>query len=399
MTLLSNWNEKKRLKLEEYIKKSNKLSNQKRIPWRGDTPIPFDTYKVPINLLSYNFNNTRIRSELTAYLQKTKKELNSNDPEQIEQVENILLNSRWFGEMATITLKEDLRTRGQLDTAVITPDGVLIDGNRRFAIFNHYSKDEPHENYSFMEVCVLPVDSTLDELKALEMRLQMSQEFKLGYGEINTALEFRYLHESLGWGIEEITKVTMRHYKESKVRDMIRTIGIIDDCLQNYPPYGNHSKQYNLLDKGWESFMNLMNLLKWTEKKNPNDEELFNRRKLFGFQIIMNEKTTYRDVRNFAQIIRNNEAKKELEKISKTLQGIKLQNIFDKSRMEEERENLEYANDIREEIIVSPIIRARDALKKIQSIKVKKTRESNYELTKIFDLIIYKTTELKKKFS
>ncbi len=285
--MLSNWNEKKRLKLEEYLKKSSKLPNQKRIPWRGDIPIPFDTYKVPINLLSYNFTNTRIRSELTGYLQKTKKESNPNDPEQIEQVENILLNSRWFGEMATITLKEDLKTRGQLDAAVITPDGVLIDGNRRFAIFNRYSKDEPHENYSFMEVCVLPEDSTLDELKALEMRLQMSQEFRVGYGEINTALEFKNLHESLGWSIEEITKVTMRHYKESKVRDMIRTIDIIDECLEDYPPRHTHSRQYNILDKGWESFMNLMNLLKWTEKKNPNDKELFDRRKLFGFQIIM----------------------------------------------------------------------------------------------------------------
>jgi len=328
-------------------------------------------------------------------LQQTKK-LNPDSSIQIKKVHDILLNSIWFGEMATKRLMEDLQRRGQLDPAVARPDGVLIDGNRRLAILRQLEENTKSSEYSTMYVCVLPDDSTEDDLKALEMRTQMTQSFTAKYGMINTALEFRHLHTELDWPIILIEEITEKYYKEKKIRDMIQTIDMIDDCLSLIPPKGKSIKQYNKLDKGWEGFANLMTIIMWAEKTDPENLEWHKKIKYFGFQIMTSVDATYADVRKLKRILRNEQSAKELELTSDTMQG-NFTNFMSVTRIEEEMRNLANADQVWAEYRESPYTRAKDALKKLETITMRKQMYPDHKLLRILQKIENKINDIRRK--
>jgi|APSaa5957512535_1039671.scaffolds.fasta_scaffold27804_2 hypothetical protein len=401
-THLVKWDIDKRKQINKYLKNEKKLPLRTRLPWRGDQLTKFDVYEIPTSLLFYNFKNTRIRSELEGFLHIENKRLNSNSPQQIKKVHDILLNSKWFGDMATKRLMEDLHNRGQLDPAVARPDGVLIDGNRRLAILrqleiNATSEDSDSDEFSTMYVCFLPDDSSEDDLKALEMRIQMTQSFQVKYGEINTALEFRHLHEDLGWSVTDIEEITRKYYKEKKIRDMIRTIGIIDECLLLLPPKGKYEKQYTQLDKGWEGFANLDRILQWAEKDDPENTAWHKRIKYLGFQIMSSPDTTYADIRKLYKILKQSEASDEIHKTSATLKGENNSNPLSETRIEDEIRFLGNANDVWTDCHESPYNRANDALKKLETIKMRKQRNPDSKLLYVLDRISKKVQELRSK--
>ena len=256
------WNRRKMEQLNKFRTKSNKRAYPYSIPWKSAKPIPFTVYKVPTHLLSYNFKNTRIKAELEGLVYKKHERPDSDNPKHHEMIQDILLHSRWIGELETNKLTEDLLKRGQLDPVIATPDGVLIDGNRRLAIFRYLDKNEPKsKGFSELETCFLPESATEHDLKELEMRLQMYHQFQVKYGDINTALEFRYLHRDLKWSIGRISDITGNQYTETQIEKMIEIIDMIDEYLDEVPPSKSHRKQYATLDKGWESFDNIYRML------------------------------------------------------------------------------------------------------------------------------------------
>jgi len=387
------WDKDAKAELTAYLVKSYQQKHLARIPWMGDKLVEFPVYRVPIDILSFNFNNTRIRSELEGYLHKERKKINPKDLKQQTQVQTILLESRWFGDIETQRLWEDLEKHGQVDPAIATPDGILIDGNRRLAIFQ--KKQALTQSVSHMDVCILPENSTQDDLKALEMRLQMTKPFKVQYGNINTALEFRYLHRELGWELRTIEEVTGKYYKERTILEMIKTIDLIDDYLNQIPEPGTHSKQYTELDKGWEAFSNLHSLLKWSNEKDLADESETVKRKSLGFQIIFDEDTTYADVRRLYAVLKEPQTKELLAESSHTLKGYN-KNIFKKEHVKEEITNLREIYNTWSEIHGGPHKIAKDILKKIDKMKVRKSM-GDPELVDLFQKIIDRISELQRR--
>ncbi len=388
----------KRQKIRNYLQTQEKIPLKARLPWKSANVTQFDVYEVPTKLLSYNFKNIRIRSEFHEFIHTNNKKINPNNKEQQKVVHNILLNSKWFGEMATRRLMEDLQNRGQLDPAVARPDGVLIDGNRRLAILRQLEENTESDAYSMMYVCFLPDDSTEDDFKALEIRIQMTQSYVQKYGDINIALEFRHLHDELEWTAKEIEEITGKYYKEQKIRDMIRTINMIDECLLLLPPKGKHEQHYSVLDKGWEGFDNLTRILKWTEKTKPENIVLHERIKILGFQIMTSPETTYSDVRKLYRILRQKESSAELHKTSPTLQGKLLSNPLTPSRIEDEIRYLENANDVWKDYNESPYVRALDALKKLETINLRKQMVEDEKLLSVLDKIAKKVDNIRSKF-
>lgn len=95
----------------------------------------------------------------------------------------ILRNQVGFTE-----IKEDLNTRGQQEPAVITADGVLINGNRRAAALRSLYMEDDRQAAHYIRCLVLPSDATHTELVDLETELQIARDFKQEYGWINEAL-------------------------------------------------------------------------------------------------------------------------------------------------------------------------------------------------------------------
>lgn len=402
-TQIVNWNKDKQQKLLKYLENQKKLKLTAKLLWRGDKLVEFDVFEVPIKLLSHNFKNTRIRSELEGYLETKNQISNPDDLGQQEKVQDILLNSKWFGKIDTERLRDDLLKHGQLDPAVARPDGVLIDGNRRLAILCQLENDGKfsgldYNRFSKMYVCFLPINSTHHDMKALEMRIQMVQPFQVKYGDINTALEFRHLYEDMGWKIGQIEDITKKRYKEKKIRTMIRIINIIDECLSLLPPKGKFEKQYTKLDKGWEGFANLDRILQWIEKTDPNNEEYHKRVKYLGFQIISSPCTTYHDIRKLYRILKLKQSSNEINITSHTLKGDNDLDPLAEDKIEKEIRYLENADHVWGNYHDSPQLKANAALKKLEMIKIRKQIEPDIELLAVINKIIKKAENIRSKF-
>lgn len=85
-------------------------------------------------------------------------------------------------------LKEDLQLRGQQEPAIVTADGVLINGNRRSAALRSLYVDDGERKGQYVECLVLPKDATVEEMTDLEAELQVAETFQEDYGWLNDAL-------------------------------------------------------------------------------------------------------------------------------------------------------------------------------------------------------------------
>jgi hypothetical protein len=93
-------------------------------------------------------------------------------------------------------LKEDLRERGQLEPAVVTAEGVLINGNRRSAGLRDLWLSEHDPKGRYVRAFVLPADTTADELIDLETELQVAKDYREDYSWVNEALLIEEIFES-----------------------------------------------------------------------------------------------------------------------------------------------------------------------------------------------------------
>ncbi|MEV1129296.1 ParB/RepB/Spo0J family partition protein [Agromyces sp. NPDC049794] len=102
----------------------------------------------------------------------------------------ILHDQYGFGD-----LKQDLSERGQQEPAIVSADGVLINGNRRSAALRSLYLEDNHPNARYVKCLVLPADATAAELIDLETELQIARDFKQEYGWINEAFLIEELFE------------------------------------------------------------------------------------------------------------------------------------------------------------------------------------------------------------
>ena len=176
-------------------------NNQKRIR--------LPVYKINIQTVNFNFDNVRVKKYIAAKCRElgvTK--LNQELPEHQKVMQEILLTTKSYSAVKSASLKEDLAKFGQEDPALITPEGILYNGNRRVAAMRDFfengftSSKEDGQNvtagnsdWKELLVCVLrkpngdPLDA--DELRSLEKRLQNKKPTKEEYGDINDSIDIR----------------------------------------------------------------------------------------------------------------------------------------------------------------------------------------------------------------
>src|SRR5699024_11000532 len=117
---------------------------------------------------------------------------------QEEQYE-ILRNQEGFND-----LKIDLAERKQREPAVVTSDGILINGNRRTAALRSLYLDDDNQSARYVKCLVLPEDATPAELLELETELQVARDFKEEYSWINEAFLIEELFDRLGKDFDKV---------------------------------------------------------------------------------------------------------------------------------------------------------------------------------------------------
>lgn len=103
-------------------------------------------------------------------------------------------------------LKADLQDRGQQEPAIITADGVLINGNRRSAALRSLYWDDNHLPARYVQCLILPEDANKDELVDLEAELQVARDFKQDYSWVNEALLIEELYDREGKNFSRVAK-------------------------------------------------------------------------------------------------------------------------------------------------------------------------------------------------
>ncbi len=149
---------------------------------------PSQIYELPVKELKYRKENGRIKAEVESY-----EKLNGILDESTDETQELLKGflEKNDTEKKEI-LKQQIKHKGQLQPAIITCDGFLINGNRRKMIFEElYQQSHQDPKYENMRVIILPEDVTVFDIKRIENRYQMQDEGKSEYLGLNRALTLR----------------------------------------------------------------------------------------------------------------------------------------------------------------------------------------------------------------
>jgi len=127
-------------------------------------------------------------------------------------------------------LKEDLKKRRQQDPAVVTAEGVLINGNRRAAALRSLLQNDAHLDSRYIRCLVLPEDASPREVLDLETELQIARDFKEGYSWINEALLIEELYSHEGRDFEHLAR--KMHRSVTDVRNMYEKIQQVNQLVE-----------------------------------------------------------------------------------------------------------------------------------------------------------------------
>jgi len=248
-----------------------------------------DIVKVPVHLLKYRKDNGRISSDVMDYERKYS-HLEEND----EETQAIL---RKFLEdkdpEKTATLRNSILHSGQLDEAIITCDGFLINGNRRKMVMESLQNEFPNdEKYQFMKVVILPGEGdeggppTSIEIEKIENRYQLQRSGKSEYYGFDRALSIQK-KISIGFSLEEqilddpgFARASEKELKKAVKKmenDYLQPLKCVDRYLKQF----RRSGEYKNISSGgsdregrWQAFVDYSNTLQSTFKKPTKRLEL-----------------------------------------------------------------------------------------------------------------------------
>ncbi|MDB5991259.1 MAG: ParB/RepB/Spo0J family partition protein [Herbaspirillum sp.] len=185
--------------------------------------------EMEVNWVRFSTLNHRTKAEQRREIQRHQNPgLFTQDPlgsqAQLAQF-NILSSQHGFED-----LKNDIKKRGQQEPAVITAEGVLINGNRRTAALRSLYEGETHLAARYVQCLVLPEDATSVEIIDLETELQIAKDFKEGYSWINEALLIEELFASEGRDFERLGR--KMHRSSSDVRSMYEKIQQVNQLVE-----------------------------------------------------------------------------------------------------------------------------------------------------------------------
>lgn len=269
-------------------------------------------YRFQLDDLAYNKANGRIKAEVIEKEAELGRILNQFDDIDKKTIRDILLSIR---RDENDKIKEDLRKNTQIFPGIITVDGVVINGNRRKALFEELFEETNDEKYRYLDVHILPSDISKSELWLIEAGIQLSAPQQLDYSPMNHLLKLR---EGINSGLT-IPQMASRIYGMSgeQLDSDLKRLDLIDEYLEDF--LGKEGKYY-LVKNLNEHFINLCNILDWAEKPRgpvrrdwaPNKDDI-NELKLVGFYYIRIHMPHLR-IRNLRDIFATSDAWQEVRR-------------------------------------------------------------------------------------
>lgn len=208
----------------EQVRRGDQAVETTRVEWRGH-PIDLPVITMPVDHLYYNPQTHRIRAQrahdpvrdavLTATPWSDQSQLYLH-----QLLQNKPSNPDELDPDFT-ALMEDLSYRGQNNPALITPSGILVNGNTRRAALKELRKPN-------VRVGVVPADWDWDDVAAVELSLQLRKEHRREYSYINEIITIAE-EVSRGKTVEEIRLAFGKQKKT--IEQSLWVLATIDDAV------------------------------------------------------------------------------------------------------------------------------------------------------------------------
>ena len=176
--------------IEDKIKliKSQDPVGQFPIYYKGETR-NLNFYELDLDLLRFNYVNGRIGSEVMEHKQIHGRDLKDMD---YKEANEIVFDWIWKKDLSSNKKSlTDIRQKGQIKPGVITRDGIIVDGNRRFMLLcklkETYSSNKKFKAIILDDTYEDGGDKELD-IKLLETTLQLGEDEKVSYRPIEKYL-------------------------------------------------------------------------------------------------------------------------------------------------------------------------------------------------------------------
>jgi hypothetical protein len=210
-------------------------------------------YRFKLDDLAFNKSNGRIKAEILEKEAELGRSLNQFDKKDSKIIADILLSIR---PDENDKIRDDLKNNSQLVPGIITVDGIVINGNRRKALFRTLHDKTKDEKYNYLEAHVLPSNISKAELWLIEAGIQLSTPQQLDYSPINNLLKLR---EGLNAGLK-IEQMTQRIYgvNDEKIKSDLERLDLIDEYLTDFI---KKPGKYYLVKERDNHFINLQNIL------------------------------------------------------------------------------------------------------------------------------------------
>lgn len=277
--------------LDKNIRENEILRIQEGTPSRTGIKLPirptdtFNVYKIPLDLLVYNHLNDRFASQRMEYVSSKRQDLTLDNEESMSVIEKFIWESNIKSNQQTI---KDIAKNGQRIHGVVTKDGRIIDGNRRFSLLRRLFYDTPKEfkyvskeKYRFFEAVILPDDIDDSEMILLETQLQMGEDEKVDYNAIEKYLKVNKLKEN-GISYQDIANMIMSVKNKNDAEKMHRIYILMSEYLK----YINADYRFSLIKRYEDHFINIEKVLKYYEDGkyrtnwNPDETDIFELKKI-----------------------------------------------------------------------------------------------------------------------
>ena len=302
-----------------------------------------EIFNVPINILRFRKDNGRIASDVMSH-----EKINGLLNECYEETQEILREFlKEKDSEKNQTLKNSVRHSGQIEPAIITCDGFLINGNRRKMVmeelFNDHNIPNRHE-FETMKVVILPGEKddggapTIKEIERIENKYQLQSDGKAEYTNFDRAITIQrkikagmslaeQLHDDpncIGLTKKEFAKVIQKYQDDF--------LGPLE-CIDNYLEQLGRQELYDNISEGrtdpegrWQAFIDFYKSIYKplrNEKTRINDfqidEDEIGEIEDVAHKIIRKKDfpniKTHQVIRDYAKILKDKHAKKVIMKI------------------------------------------------------------------------------------
>ena len=249
-------------------------------------------YRLPTEFLYFNIENGRFAAEYREIIRTEGGVLEPKSPADEKKIQKMLLD---LDPAQTKLDKKDLSEVGQRVSGLITPDGYVIDGNRRLALIKTLFAETQEEQWKHMNVARLTEPLGKEDLWRLEAGYQLGKEQQQAYGPMNTMLKIRQASEA-GLPNKQIADA-LYGVKEKEIDDLLDRLKLVERYLEHI----NAPERYSFADGKDNHFINLQAIIKNAKQRGYDHVKITNM-KTAAFQLIFEGKK-HEDIRKINQAI------------------------------------------------------------------------------------------------